>query len=47
LQGNGITGSIPKEIGNMTSLCRLDLEGNKLTGEIPPSLGNLKKLQFL
>ncbi|WVZ22211.1 hypothetical protein V8G54_000755 [Vigna mungo] len=47
LQGNGITGSIPKEIGNMTSLCRLDLENNKLTGEIPSSLGNLKKLQFL
>lgn len=47
LQGNGITGDIPKELGNLTSLIRLDLENNRLTGEIPQSLGNLKKLQFL
>ncbi|CAL5365342.1 unnamed protein product [Camellia sinensis] len=47
LQGNSITGSIPIEFGNLTSLTMLDLENNRLTGEIPSSLGNLKKLQFL
>lgn len=47
LQGNGITGEIPKEFGNLTSLTMLDLENNHLTGQIPSSLGNLKKLQFL
>lgn len=47
LQGNGITGEMPKELGNLTSLSNLNLENNNLIGEIPPSLGNLKKLQFL
>ncbi|GMP26054.1 hypothetical protein CsSME_00002648 [Camellia sinensis var. sinensis] len=47
LQGNSITGPIPIEFGNLTSLTMLDLENNRLTGEIPSSLGNLKKLQFL
>lgn len=47
LQGNGITGEIPKEFGNLTSLTMLDLENNHLTGQIPSSLGNLKNLQFL
>lgn len=47
LQGNRITGEIPKEFGNLSSLVSLDLENNQLTGQIPSSLGNLKKLQFL
>ncbi|KAF8404608.1 hypothetical protein HHK36_009495 [Tetracentron sinense] len=47
LQGNSITGEIPPEFGNLSSLTRLDLENNRLTGQIPSSLGNLKKLQFL
>ncbi|KAF5957785.1 hypothetical protein HYC85_005010 [Camellia sinensis] len=47
LQGNGITGVIPKEFGNLTSLTMLELDNNRLTGEIPSSLGNLKNLQFL
>ena len=47
LQGNGITGEIPKELGNLSNLTNLDLENNRLTGEIPSTLGNLKKLQFL
>ncbi|XP_057487706.1 probable LRR receptor-like serine/threonine-protein kinase At5g10290 isoform X2 [Actinidia eriantha] len=47
LQGNGITGEIPEEFGNLTSLTKLDLENNRLTGEIPVSLGRLTKLQFL
>ncbi|XP_031386057.1 probable LRR receptor-like serine/threonine-protein kinase At5g10290 [Punica granatum] len=47
LRGNGITGEIPEEFGNLTSLNNLDLENNRLTGQIPASLGNLKKLHFL
>ncbi|THG22473.1 hypothetical protein TEA_002241 [Camellia sinensis var. sinensis] len=47
LQGNDITGVIPKEFGNLTSLTMLELDNNRLTGEIPSSLGNLKNLQFL
>lgn len=47
LQGNGITGKIPEEFGNLVSLTMLDLENNNLTGEIPSSLGNLKRLTFL
>ncbi|MBA0742168.1 hypothetical protein Gogos_015252 [Gossypium gossypioides] len=47
LKGCGITGEIPKELGNLSSLTNLDLENNRLSGEIPSSLGNLKNLQFL
>lgn len=47
LQGNGITGMIPEELGNLSSLTMLDLENNNLTGEIPSSLGNLRRLTFL
>ncbi|KAI7755588.1 hypothetical protein M8C21_029294 [Ambrosia artemisiifolia] len=47
LQGNQITGGIPEDYGNLTSLTMLDLENNRLTGPIPSSLGNLKNLQFL
>jgi Leucine-rich repeat (LRR) protein len=47
LPGNGITGEIPEEFGNLMSLTKLDLSNNSLTGDIPSSLGMLKKLQFL
>ncbi|KAK7860220.1 putative lrr receptor-like serine/threonine-protein kinase [Quercus suber] len=47
LPGNGITGGIPKEFGNLTNLSTLNLGNNNLSGEIPMSLGNLTKLQFL
>ncbi|KAJ6413621.1 hypothetical protein OIU84_006426 [Salix udensis] len=47
LKGNGITGGIPKELGNLSNLTILDLENNRLSGEIPSSLGDLKKLQIL
>ncbi|KAL2501034.1 putative LRR receptor-like serine/threonine-protein kinase [Forsythia ovata] len=40
-------GSIPKEIGNLSSLITLSLFGNQLTGSIPTSMVDLQKLQGL
>ena len=36
LGGQGLTGSIPSEIGNLTNLSYLNLRSNQLTGSIPP-----------
>ncbi|XLU27394.1 hypothetical protein S245_063460 [Arachis hypogaea] len=47
LFGNRITGSIPKELGNITTLKSLSLEFNQLSGELPPELGNLLQLERL
>jgi len=43
----GLTGSIPSEIGNLTSLICLNLNGNQLTGSIPPEVRNLVNLENL
>ena len=43
----GLTGSIPKEIGNLTNLQRLNLYGNSLSGDIPIEMCNLTNLQTL
>ncbi|KAL2501056.1 putative LRR receptor-like serine/threonine-protein kinase [Forsythia ovata] len=40
-------GSIPREIGNLSSLITLSLFGNQLSGSIPTSVVNLQKLQGL
>ncbi|KAF8110466.1 hypothetical protein N665_0083s0030 [Sinapis alba] len=42
LLGNRITGPIPKEIGDITSLVRLCI-----SGKLPPELGNLPNIQRL
>lgn len=47
LYANGLTGEIPAEIGNLTSLERLSLSDNGLTGGIPSELGTLANLQRL
>ena len=43
----GLTGTIPSELGSLSSLQNLWLSGNQLTGEIPAELGNLSNLQEL
>ncbi len=47
LNSNGLTGPIPPELGDLTSLRELDLGWNGLTGLIPPELGNLTRLTRL
>ena len=41
LVNNGLTGSIPSTIGNLTDLNTLVLGGNDLSGSIPNEIGNL------
>ncbi|MDE0080174.1 MAG: hypothetical protein OXO50_21830, partial [Caldilineaceae bacterium] len=47
LSENGLSGSIPPELGNLTELESLGLADNRLSGEIPPELGNLIYLESL
>ena len=47
LVGNNLSGSIPPELVDLTSLESLWLGANALTGPIPPELGNLAKLESL
>ena len=42
---NEISGTIPKDIGNLINLQYLDLSNNYFTGTLPSSLGRLKSLQ--
>ncbi|KAH9737061.1 protein kinase domain-containing protein [Citrus sinensis] len=44
---NDLTGTIPKEIGNISSLILLLLNGNKLSGSLPDDLGYLSNLNRL
>ena len=45
--GDGLTGRIPPELGNLSKLEELYLGGRGLTGPIPPELGNLAALRVL
>ena len=47
LEDLGLNGSIPSELGNLTSLRDLYLFENQLNGAIPPELGNLANLEAL
>ena len=47
LSGSWLDGSIPGELGDLSSLTILSLGNNQLTGEIPPELGNLSNLRTL
>ncbi|GJU63577.1 probable LRR receptor-like serine/threonine-protein kinase RFK1 isoform X1, partial [Tanacetum coccineum] len=45
--GNRISGKIPPELGNITTLTKLDFEANRLTGAVPADLGRLNNLTSL
>ena len=47
LSQDNLTGPIPPELGNLTSLANLLLNDNDLTGPIPGELGNLASLTTL
>lgn len=47
LPSNNLDGTIPPELGNLTSLKSLMLESNRLSGEIPPELGDINTLLLL
>jgi len=47
LAGNGFYGSIPADIGSVSSLKSLFLNSNNLVGAIPSSIGKLKNLEKL
>ncbi|THG12717.1 hypothetical protein TEA_026844 [Camellia sinensis var. sinensis] len=47
LGNNKLSGSIPKELGNLKFLNDTELSENQLSGLIPTSLGNLSKLEIL
>lgn len=47
LKENNLTGSIPAELGQLTSLQFLSLDTNNLSGNIPAELGNLTNLDYL
>ncbi len=45
LNGNRLSGLIPPELGNLTSLTRLALHNNQLSGCVPGSLQNTTAIQ--
>lgn len=47
LSENGLLGTIPPELGNLSHLEELYLNDNRLEGEIPPELGRLANLGTL
>ncbi|KVH89453.1 Leucine-rich repeat-containing protein [Cynara cardunculus var. scolymus] len=47
LLGNRLTGEIPPELGNITTLTKLILSSNRLTGRLPTALGQLGNLTNL
>ena len=47
LVNNGLTGTIPSELGSLTNLRSLHLSANGLTGAIPAELGSLANLETL
>ena len=47
LEDNRLTGTIPPQLGDLSSLTWLNLARNQLTGPIPPELGDLSSLTLL
>ncbi len=47
LADNGLAGTLPPELGDLSKLERLALGSNRLVGPIPSELGNLANLEYL
>ena len=47
LSNNQFSGKIPRTIGSLQSLKRIDVSNNQLTGELPEELGRLQNLESL
>ena len=47
LEKNGLNGTLPNSLGNLSNLTYLNLSPNNITGSIPESLGNLSNLTVL
>jgi len=47
LSANNMTGFLPQDLGNFTSLQFLDIGGNHLRGPIPENIGNLINIEEL
>ena len=47
LSNNALSGTVPAELGDLTSLWELRLHRNRLTGELPRTLMNLTSLRRL
>ena len=47
LGSQGMAGSIPSTVENLSSLTDLDLSSNSISGTIPPEIGNLASLSML
>jgi Leucine-rich repeat (LRR) protein len=46
LHSNQLSGSIPPELGDLSSVSWVDLHSNQLSGLIPPELGDMSNLQY-
>ena len=47
IRRDDLTGTIPREFGNLSNLIRLEIRDTELTGAIPSELGNLTNLIYL
>nr|DAD23968.1 TPA_asm: hypothetical protein HUJ06_025431 [Nelumbo nucifera] len=47
LRSQGLVGSLPPDIGNLSFLSEIRLQGNRLHGEIPQEIGNFFRLNIL
>ncbi|KAK3241450.1 hypothetical protein CYMTET_48800 [Cymbomonas tetramitiformis] len=44
---NSLTGTLPTELGELTSLDHMELNHNSMTGTVPTELGELTSIAFL
>ena len=47
VEGSGLSGNIPPQLGRLSNLHVLDLSNNNLGGAVPDELGNLRSLLYL